>query len=365
MVEQVTASSSKSKERDLNFELLRIVLMMMIVAQHVINNGILDTEGAGAYPNSIWAGSLGTFFEVAVNSFVLITGYYGSRFRWNKVIKLLLEMLFYSLGIYVVFCALGLESFSLVGLVRYCIPVQWWFLDYYLILLFLAPYLNLLIQHMTAKQHGALVVFLLFLWSFCSQFLNYNFGGGISNFVLLYLLGRYVHLYRKPQGKWYRYGIGYLLFCVLAAILDAALYWAAATPYTWKIRFFASDGLVMIGASLCFFLMFCTLSIKARWIPHVSACMLGVYMIHEHPLIRTFYLGVFKVKDFIEQPFSLWLKNFAVTTVAVFLLCLSVEFLRRTLLEQGFEKVSRAISECKLLNWIQSRWKGTFWTFGE
>ena len=72
--------------RQSNFELLRIVAMIFILILHVdhLSFGFPSTQEIAASPFSAFLRTwLETIAVVAVNSFVLISGYFGIRYRWS------------------------------------------------------------------------------------------------------------------------------------------------------------------------------------------------------------------------------------------------------------------------------------------
>lgn len=107
------------KTRDTNLELYRIIGMLFIVAHHyVVNSGLTDPAGvifsSPLSPRSIGLLLLGSFGKTGINCFLMITGYYmcKSNITARKFVKLLGEVLFYRIIIFVFFFLLGYESFS-------------------------------------------------------------------------------------------------------------------------------------------------------------------------------------------------------------------------------------------------------------
>ncbi len=94
------AQGSK-KERNSALELLRIVAMVLIVMSHYsvhggINLNVLPLSANKVFLRMIQFGDLGT------NIFVLISGYFliYSSYRFQKLLRLLLQVWFYSVLLY-------------------------------------------------------------------------------------------------------------------------------------------------------------------------------------------------------------------------------------------------------------------------
>ena len=84
----------KTKVRDSNYELLRIISMIWIVIWHTVINSALLYRTSGSVNFSF--NFLFMIIVVHVNLFMLITGYYQSKseFKLKKVISFLLENVF-------------------------------------------------------------------------------------------------------------------------------------------------------------------------------------------------------------------------------------------------------------------------------
>ena len=145
------------------------------------------------------------FCIVAVNAFVLISGYFGIRPSKRKVLALLLAMLFYTLlfttGYYLMrgdLEACGLQPAAPVAR-------RYWFLtDYFFLLCFAAP-LNLFFERCGRRETGLFVLSLLvissyfgFVWGHAGQYERLY----PLQFIMLYALGRYVRIGGFDLARW-------------------------------------------------------------------------------------------------------------------------------------------------------------------
>ena len=167
--------SAPGKTRDSNLELYRIVVMLLNVAHHyVVNSGELGAIYAAPLSKRSLALMLfGAWGKIGINCFVLITGYFmcKSHITAKKFAKLLLEVMFYRLLLNGIFWLTGYASFSLKALIKSFIPVMsinTGFTSAYLVFFLFIPFLNVLVQNMTKKQH----ILLLTLCSFTYIFLG-------------------------------------------------------------------------------------------------------------------------------------------------------------------------------------------------
>ena len=78
------------KERDSNFELCRLVCMLYIVIYHLI------IHVPAVYENISWGLPLRNICHIGVVVFVMISGYFGIRRKWKRLLSLALSVSFYN-----------------------------------------------------------------------------------------------------------------------------------------------------------------------------------------------------------------------------------------------------------------------------
>lgn len=160
-------------ERNLNFELLRIIAMFMVVMLHVNSfGGLLYEYKPDLYPFPFL---ISNFFEylciIAVNLYVLISGYFlsgkSSPFKLEKTLKLIVITVFWSWIIGLLSCLFlgaNVNDFLFNGI----FPImsrRYWFVTDYIILYMLSPFYNIVLQSLSKVQHLWLLSILLFFFS--------------------------------------------------------------------------------------------------------------------------------------------------------------------------------------------------------
>ena len=131
-----------------NFEALRILAMLMVVTLHYLDKGGLLTSASepfGVVSYAAWF--VESFAIVAVNVYVLITGYFmcESRMKLKRLLQIICQVMWYTLLIPVVFVLLGLvdvRSFTTYDFLRFLFPVHmkhYWFVTSYVLLMLLVP----------------------------------------------------------------------------------------------------------------------------------------------------------------------------------------------------------------------------------
>ena len=112
-------------------------------------------------------------------------------------------MLFFS-WVIVIYKIIGKNDIK--GCLPYFLPIisnEFWFISCYFILCGLSPLLNKLVDSLSKRQLKQLVLLsciVLYGWATFNYIFNFrqfvpDFGGGIINFTILYLIGRYIKLY--------------------------------------------------------------------------------------------------------------------------------------------------------------------------
>lgn len=131
------------KERESNFELLRIIAMLLVLIVHA---DMLSLE----LPKEIKsAGDLTRlFFQclsiTCVDIFVMISGWFGINSSIKGFLKFIFQWLFFSIGIYTTMAFMGRIPFNANGILN-CFMINqggYWFICSYSILYFLSPILN-------------------------------------------------------------------------------------------------------------------------------------------------------------------------------------------------------------------------------
>lgn len=292
-------NKDKSIKRESSFELLRIISMFMVLILHADFQAL----GAPTYTDIVstpFSSVIKVFFEmasvVAVNVFVLISGYFGIHPSINGFKKFIFQCLFYSIGIYVIMTLLGLYEFSLKGIVN-CLALKagtsYWFILSYVCLYLFSPVLNSFINSAEKKDF----IFLLFGFYVFQTLCDFVTGGasffmkGYSapSFMGLYLLAAFVK--RHIDIKILRRQIfakGYILITILLSIIWL---FAAYMDYTFlETRVLNYSNPLVIIASLCLFLYFSKISFKSDVVNKIAASSFAVYLLHCHPFIYPYYL---------------------------------------------------------------------------
>lgn len=295
------------KERLSNLELLRIVSMLLVLVLHANYLGIhaptcLDLD------NTPFTTAFRCLIEslsiVAVNVFVLISGWFGIKFNFNKLSSLCFQILFFSLGFFIVFSFISPSEAFTINRIKgvFLMNGDYWFVKAYLILFILSPVLNAFIDHVSQKQFFiTLATFYAFHtvygWLMDAS-VNFTMNGttGLS-FIGLYLLGRYQRLYPSKYSTMNKYND--LLIYIGCAILLCAcnlflLHYGIDVSVEGRLFSYASP--LVIIASVYLMLFFSKLSFQSKCINWIASSCLAVYLFH----CNGFFFGKY-YRQVIEQ----------------------------------------------------------------
>lgn len=273
--------------RNSSIELLRLLLMAMIVLHHCIVVGLGFSGLSSNTPENIMVCRdnintmflINSFCIVAVNTFVLISGYYGINVKRSKILFLLYTILFYTFFFTLLPSVLdGKTKHGLIQLFVFSQQTNYWFMREYFILLLFCPMLNSWFHSISKRQMLFFIVaialvscYLGFVFQRSANVNGYNF----INFILMYTIGRYIGIYGFHLQKW----LSLLLYitCSLAiSYLCVFFFRNELYKESWMMTYYNNP--LVILSSIFLFQYFIQLSMKSRFINKISASSLSIYL---------------------------------------------------------------------------------------
>lgn len=278
--------------RQSNFELLRLVCMLMVMFGHM--SGYVE-EGDLVGVEGVSKLLVNQLCLVSVNVFVMISGWFGIRATVKGAFKLLFQVWFLALLCFLVFLVLGLPVSFKKDLLPYLLfGYGYWFVVSYLILYALSPVLNAFIQHATKKEFiGVLVAFFLaeFLFGFLLNIGHFDFGFSPLSFIGLYLLSSFIRLY---PAKLFSFSKSTdMLVYLSVTLVSALLFWFGYKWFGMGFHLNHNDSPLAIVAALFFLLFFSKLRFQNRFINWLAASAFAIYLIHENSLVSAVVHGLF------------------------------------------------------------------------
>ncbi|MCD2502886.1 acyltransferase family protein [Clostridium sp. NSJ-145] len=178
-------------QRNSNFELLRIICIILVICGHItMYNGTLGQIGTINY----YIGNIiRSFCMVAVNCFILISGYFGIKFSLKKLIKLECIVVFHTLLLFILAVIFKIHTISFKEDILLLMPVltkRYWFITIYIALCVISPILNLIVNVITKEQYKKILIISIimfyilptFLYTINAPTITGDSGYGIINF---------------------------------------------------------------------------------------------------------------------------------------------------------------------------------------
>lgn len=237
---------------------------------------------------------LGQFFDFfresasicAVNVFLLISGYFGIRWKLKGLYSLLFQVVFYAFGVYMAAVSIGLIDYSTSDLLQNfkCLYANWNFISKYVLLYLFAPLLNVFSENVT-KKHLLLYLLVMFVWE---NFIGRSFI--FTNYCLMYLIGRWLNRTDSVNNlKVSPYKI-YIIVTLLISILSYML--CVHTPINTAERMcgfilgYDYQSPFVILQSVALFLIFARMDFTNKYINWCASSCLAIFLIHMHPAIN-------------------------------------------------------------------------------
>lgn len=146
---------------------------------------------------------------VAVNCFVMISGFFRIKRSLRGFLNLYLQLLFYSLIAFAVNVIIDTDFSKINGLKRIVFPLTesgLWFIVPYLALFLLAPFLNTALDNMTRNERSISLFTLLFVdiyLGYMHQSEEITTGGyHLIHFIVLYCLGSWLNEHKDKLLPW-------------------------------------------------------------------------------------------------------------------------------------------------------------------
>lgn len=295
------------RERQSNIELLRIVSMFFIVAEHILIMGTDFFSSSLGAPHMV-ANTIIGFTYIGVNCFILITGYFGAEFSWKRLISLYLICGFYELIGFIIAYVQGDAEMNVTAFSYILFPLSHsnaWFIRCYVILLLFLPILNRGLNGLDKKQFIYVIVLLTILNLYFGWFhkqANFNGDGyNASQMIYLFVIGRYlgkcidwqhVRNYRK---------------CIIGFWVMLSLFWGIIQNINDMVHVvphwngWAYNNPILILSAILFFAYFRCINIKPnKWINFLGATMLGVFLIHINRYMGGYIYDI--VKTIVYSP---------------------------------------------------------------
>lgn len=275
--------------RQSNFELLRLVAMMLVLIVHSdwLSLGKPTMLEAQTAPLNVAARS---FFQsmaiVCVDVFVLISGWFSIKPSIRSFSKFIFQCMFFTTAIYVVLLLVGELPMSIASVreyIRQLVSFNWFVLAY-VCLYILSPVLNAFIVNSDRRTiELTLVGFYTFqtIYSWMLPVAQYFvYGYSAISFIGLYLLARYVRLFNPRWVAMFR--SRYLLIYVIITLFMTAVsfvgFRVGVGGIAMRMWYYSSPFVVLSALSLL--LYFSEIKLQSRFVNWCASSCFAIYLLH-------------------------------------------------------------------------------------
>lgn len=306
--------STTTKTRQSNFELLRIISMLLIMSTHYYNLGVILDFSAPATFNTYFVRFFGFSGRVGMNIFVILSGYFlvEQRFKGKKAVQLAVQCGLLTSGVGLIYYFRGEASLSGIISNLFCVFTnQHWFFTTYFVLYLFSDYLSAAAHTLSRKQLLALVWTLVAVCSLLPTFLGVRMvSSSLFLFVTLYYIGAYIRLY-SPKIFESKYclavGVGFNLLCNLTSALCFSLRDSLPRMLQISERMSARDDATIILAAVLVFAGFKNMKLRySKLINAFGATTFGVYLLHMNPYSQhDQWVTILKTPQVFETPYMI------------------------------------------------------------
>ncbi len=341
----------QSSQRQSNFELLRVLAIIMVIIHHITLHTIFDqltnVESINALGNAyfcnpvfypqLWLVDIGSIFgSIADCTFILISGFFLAE-RVNKSIsntafKLLFQSIFAAAVISVCVCVYHVFGFSnydlfLIDRDKSVSSVRleffnesFWFIGFYfLIFVCGVVFLNGFLSKLSQKQYTEflLAVFAIVEFSFTRQLIK-SISAYLSTFLIgifLYSLGGYIRKYdpfKKLNTALIVVILGLTLCCACfssyySRMLDIEKYFRTYDGgyYIQQTYIYNLHNVLVIVNVILLFELFKRIKVKYnKMLNFLGAATFMTYLIHDNELFYTLWYRYDWIKALFNDPFE-------------------------------------------------------------
>lgn len=324
---------SLTKERESNFELLRIFAMFLIVLSHFVVHGVYPYWQRNISVLDHFNNLVATLFctgNIGVTLFVLLTGYFSchQNFNLRKLFNIYLKTLFFSVLILGLFFITSDNDINNVE--RFIFPFthdSYWFITCWLLLYSFSPLLNTILKYVSSKIIQIYLILGGLLW-IVSPLLGLG-KNGYSNliwFMYLYILGAGIRLNYLTFLKQKIFSFCILnLFCFIVVMLAMEIYFLPQKISLYGLMGYSElNRVYTLAISLWIFYLFKNIKIKSFTINWLASSMFSVYLLHDNDLVRH-WLWKMQLNVSVSMNSVYFIACSIFVSLAVFSLCILID----------------------------------------
>lgn len=346
-----------TKQRESNFEALRVIAIMIIIGGHYFSHGA--GLGENVLSSVLYYSGMFTRGNLGVAVFLVLSGWFlcSSKFSYGKLLRMCGEILFYS---YLAIVLVGLQkpsALSLEAIVTSIFPISSamnWYAGNFVIAYAFTPFVrkSCMYFHDNPVEYRSFIITGIVAFVVLGFITPVNFiVSDLVWMIFLFYIGDYVRWkytqYRDPVSKkacllaifavWFVERI-YILSNLYLTNVSAKFEFL--TPFRGHLTNRYSIGTFLIAIFLV--LLFSQMHFSSKVINYLAKPTFGIYLIHDNPYLRDL-IWFSWLKTDVYKNGSYQVLHFFVSVAIIFLVCSIVDALRRVTAERIWMRLVNAI----------------------
>ena len=335
------------RQRNIGIDVLRVLSMFFIIIGHILmQGGVLSAYlNEGIQVGYYFFNTIYVLAYCGVNCFALVSGYVGwqNTFKFNKIIKLWANVVFWSVGVSLILFIYNKEFFSIKEAISMFLPLirgRYWFFNAYFVVFMFSPLLNHLIRTLPKRtfQYFLLAVGFVFcvvpVLALGNDVLRTQNGFEFSWLMVMYLVGGYFSKYPLTIKKPYKCIVAFFGLAILNLIYKYGIELVTAKllgASSFGDLFMSYTSPVIVGEAVCLLLYFSNLNMNnqklIKTISFVTPAIFSIYIIHVHPIV--FWRILINAFTGLTE-YNLLVSFTLVITIAfvIFIGCIALDYIR-------------------------------------
>ena len=344
---EYSLNKDQRNKRNFGIDILRILAIFFIINHHIIyHGGILFKTKILSFNNSILI-FLNTLFCSGVNIFGMISGFVGFHsHKYSNLIYLLFQTFFYNY--WIAFLFQKTRPSIVKDLYHYLFPLfisDYWYFNAYFAMYFFLPLINVGIKNTNKREMEVFNLSLFLLFSCFNQIRHYSkrfrkdffhFVNGFTYMwlIILYFFGSYFGKYKinfNPHAKFTKIFINSLLLFFITFLRSFLIIYKKIYNQNSNAMIVEYTSPSSVIISLIFINILSKLEINLKILQAIisffSPLTYGIYLLHNHYLVRNFmiknkYLWLLKSHSIVMIILELF------QSLKIFIFCSFIDYIR-------------------------------------
>lgn len=336
----------KKGQRQSNFELIRIIAMLLIIVHHSLVHGALLGSASIILKKSNPL-TFGLFNFVAIGGkvgvylYILITGYFmlKSEVSFKKIVRLWLPIFFWSVVLTLIGGGVITHKLTVIGLIKSIFPIifnQYWFMSVYFFMYLLAPLLNQMILAIDINEELLLVFIGLAVIFPANHFYGEVTYSWLICFCFVYCFGGLIRKHNLISRNWFK-TLTNILFWLSTFTNVLVSFGFSFLGFKFHKGFFIKHNDLLVNGEtiICLFIaisIFTWIGSKnigySKFVNNIAATTFGVYLIHDNIFVRSLiWNDLLHMRLMAFQP-AYVIFYILLLCVLIFTICSLLEFIR-------------------------------------